>query len=280
MNCQRVQDSFLDYQAGHLAAADATLVRQHLKTCLDCQRHWAGLQETLLKLDRLPDPGEPSPQLSARFYAMLDEEQASLETPSPFALVRTRLDAFCAALLPARPVLQFALTAFVLIAGLTVGMRLFNPPPPVQIPVADPATQRELAELRTRVESMGQLVHHSLQQTSANHRLQATLARFDTGRNDQQAFVELLNSLAFDPSTNVRLCALDSLYPHATNELVRSGVLASLQRESSPLVQVAMIDFLVAARERAAAPTLEQLTRSATIDKAVRDAAQRALAQL
>jgi hypothetical protein len=62
--------------------------------------------------------------------------------------------------------------------------------------------------------------------------------------------------------------------------LVRQGVLASLPREGSPLVQLAMIDFLTSVRDRDAAPAFEALTRDAAIDIAVRDAAQRALVQL
>ena len=38
MNCQRIQESFLDYQDGRLASAETAAVRDHLKTCLDCQR--------------------------------------------------------------------------------------------------------------------------------------------------------------------------------------------------------------------------------------------------
>jgi hypothetical protein len=41
-----------------------------------------------------------------------------------------------------------------------------------------------------------------------------------------------------------------------------------------------MIDFLVAARDREAAPELERLAASETVDRAVRDAAKRGLAQL
>ena len=95
-------------------------------------------------------------------------------------------------------------------------------------------------------------------------------------------FTEQFSSIVahLDPSTNVRLSALDALYPHANQPIVRSGVLATLPREQNPLVQVAMIDFLVAARDRAAVPELERLARSENINQAVRDAAQRGLAQL
>jgi hypothetical protein len=71
-----------------------------------------------------------------------------------------------------------------------------------------------------------------------------------------------------------------ALYAHADRPLVRQGVLASLPRESSPLVQLAMIDFLTAVRDREAAPAFEALTRDAATDIAVRNAAQRALVQL
>jgi hypothetical protein len=91
---------------------------------------------------------------------------------------------------------------------------------------------------------------------------------------------QLISALALDPSTNVRLSALEALYPYADRDVVRAGVLASLPRESSPLVQVSMIDFLVAARDREASPALQQLVRSDQIDQSVREAAKRALVQL
>ncbi len=98
--------------------------------------------------------------------------------------------------------------------------------------------------------------------------------------SSDRALAELLNTLTFDPSTNVRLSALEALYAHADRDAVRAGVRAALQRETSPLVQVAMFDFVAAAQDRTAAPALEKITRTFSLDKAVRDAAQRALVQL
>jgi hypothetical protein len=284
MNCQRVQGHFLDYQAGTLAEADAAEVRLHLKTCLDCQREWAGLQETLLKLDRMPAPA-PSGLLRERFYAMLEEEQASIDAPSPFALARSRIDAFFARLLPQRPVLQAAVVVAVLATGLTLGARFLTqtpaPGPAVATLAPDPAVQRELAELRKKVDSMGQLVAYSLQQQqSGNQRLQGVVASLDAADTNDRTLSELLQTLAFDPSTNVRLCALEALYPHAERAAVRAGVLAALSRERSPLVQVAMIDFISAARDASAASALEEFSRTPALDQTVREAARRALVQL
>lgn len=274
MNCQRAQASFIDCQSGALSPAESAAVREHLKTCLVCQREWAGLQETLLKLDRLPNEA-PSPRLRTEFYAMLETHRRDVGTVSPFARIQNRVDAFFAALLPARPALQFALALVLLVGGLFVGQRLTRPAAP------DPATARELADLRRKVDSMGEVVAYSLaQQQPANDRLRAVLAPLARGAVDEHTVTDLMNALAFDPSTNVRLSALETLYAHADQAPVRAGVLAALSRESSPLVQLAMIDFLTSIRDREAAPAFESLTRNANTNKAVRDAAQRALVQL
>jgi hypothetical protein len=273
MNCQRVQESFLDYQDGLLSPVDASAVREHLKTCLECQREWAGLQEISLKLDRLP-PVAPSPRLRAQFYAMLETHRRAADSPGPFVAMRSRIDRFFSALLPARPALQFALACGMLAAGLLFGARYLHP-------ALDPATDRKIAELQNKVDSMAPLVTYSvLQQKSTTERLRTVLATLDLKQSDQRVVSGLLASLAFDPSVNVRLSALEALYPHADQPAVRSAVTASLPREPSPLVQVTMIDFLAATRDPAAYSTIEDVSRNQNYDQAVREAARRALAQL
>lgn len=279
MNCQRLQDSFIDSQAGTLPAHEAVAVREHLKTCLTCQREWADLQQTLRTLDRLPTP-EPSPRLRARFYAVLDDARAEAEAPSPFALARSRLDSFFAALLPSRPALQFALTVAVLLAGIVAGVRLIPAPEPQIIVRPDPATQAELAALRERVESMDRVVSTQLLTQPASNRLRSVLAAFNENDANDRTLAELLNTLAFDSSVNVRLTALEALYAHVDREPVRAGVIHALPREPSPLVQVAMIDFVVASRDAQAGAALASLSQAPGVDAVVREAARRGLAQL
>lgn len=281
MNCQRLQASFLDYHEGSLTDAEAADVRQHLRSCPHCQREWSGLQEVHLKLDRLAAAGAPAPNLRVkeRFYAMLAEEERGLNSPGPFAQMRSRVDRFFEALLPARPAFQFGFAVILLLAGLFVGSRFLSQP--VSPHRDDAATRAELAELRRKVDSMSQVMAASLaQQQPANARLQSVLTALRTGPADEAKLAELINTLAFDPSANVRLSALEVLYAHSREPFVRSGVLASLPREPSPLVQLAMIDFVTAIRDADAVPALESLTRSPSIHETVRDAARRALAQL
>lgn len=277
MNCQRIQESFIDYQSGALPAPESAEVREHLKSCLNCQRDWAGLQATLLQLDRLPLE-EPSPRLRANFYTMLEEHRRAADDPGPFALMRTRIDRFFEAFVPARPAMQFAFSLALLVAGLIYGSRYL---PQSVSPAIDPATAQKLADLQARVDSMDQRVNDTLAfQRSTSERLKGVLATVAVKDPDQHVLNDLIAALALDPSTNVRLSALEALYPHGERSEVRAGVLASLPRETSPIVQVSMIDFLAAQGYPQAAPTLQTLARNESLDQAVRDAAKRALAQM
>ena len=275
MNCTRAQEQFAELLDDRLAESDTAEVRAHLASCPDCQREFSSLAQILSAVDKLPSP-KPGPRLRANFYAMLEEEKNSA------ASIRAAVDRRhrAARLSLWRWILFPVAAAVIALLSFQFGTR-YSPTPRTAAPADDSALKRELAELRTKVDSVGQLVGYSLlQQRSTSERLQSVLATLDEKNPNQKVLGNLIGALALDPSVNVRLSALDALYPHADQQVVRAGVLASLPREQNPLVQVAMIDFLVAARDRDATPELERLARTETLDRAVRDAAKRGLAQL
>jgi anti-sigma factor ChrR (cupin superfamily) len=278
MNCQRVQDNFIDYQDGSLPADESAQLRAHLTSCPTCQREWAALQEMTRKLDSLPE-AEPSPRLRENFYAMLETHQREVDAPSPFALARSRIDRFFAALLPEQPALQFAFALALLVCGLLAGQRYLAKPG------ADPerikALEAQIAETRSQMDQVGRLVVDSLvEQKSTSARIQNVLATMDQQHPNQKVLSDTLVLMQIDPSINVRLLAVESLAQHSGESLVRSGVLSALPRERAPLVQVAMIELLVNAREPAAESVFEKLSRDEAVDLNVRNAARRALAAL
>jgi anti-sigma factor RsiW len=279
MNCQRVQENFIDYQDGSLSADEAAELRSHLASCPVCQREWSALQEITRKIDALSDLPEPSSRLREQFYAMLETHQREADAPSPFALARGRIDRFFAALLPAQPSLQFAFAIALLIGGVFAGQHFMARP--TAVVATDETAKAELAALRAQVNSIGQLVTYSIQQQqSTSERMRAVLATMDLKSPDRKVLTDLVGSLAFDPSINVRLSVVEALSQHADDSLVRAGVLSALPRESAPLVQVAMIELLAGARDEAAKPVFEKLSRDEALDRNVREAARRALAAL
>lgn len=280
MNCQRVQDTFIDYQDGTLPADESAALRAHLASCPTCQREWSALQEITRKLDALPAAEEPSPRLREQFYAMLETHQRDADSVSPFALAKSRLDRFCAALMPSAPSLQFAGALAVLALGIFTGARYLTPPP-APAAMVDESAQQKITDLEALVKDMGSLVTASLlQQKSTSERLQTVLATMDLASPDRRVLTDLVGALALDPSVNVRLSAVEALSAHADQAVVRQGLLAALNRETAPLVQVAMIELLASVRESGAAPLFERLSRDESADINVRDSARRGLAVL
>ena len=277
MNCERVSELFVDYQDGTLPPDEAAGMRTHLASCPTCQREWSALQEITRKLDLLPAE-TPSPRLREQFYAMLETHQRDADAPSPFALAKSRIDRFFEAILPSQPALQFAFALTLLAAGIFAGARFIQQPAVV---TSDDNAKTELAALRSQVDNMGKLVTYSLlQQKSTSERLEGILATMDLANPDRKVLTDLVGALAFDPSVNVRLSAVEALAPHAEQDIVRAGLLASLPRESAPLVQMAMIELLASVRETEAVPVFEKISRDEAADQNVRDAAKRALASL
>ncbi len=295
MNCARIREQLPGLLDDRLATAATREIRAHLATCPECEREFVTLSQTLDALDAMPAP-TPSPRLRARVYAAIAAEQHALRNPSTasaetVAPASAKISAHSAR---STRSLWFWLVqplagAALLVLGFTLGNRVAPAPgaqpAPVSAtqPAADAATQRELADLRKKVDSMSQLVGYSLlqqQARSSNDRLRGILTSAAVEKPDDKTINDLIGALALDPSANVRLNALEALYPHADQEIVRAGVLTSLPREQSPLVQVSMIDFLVAARDREATPALQKLSANTQADLNVREAAKRALTQL
>jgi negative regulator of sigma E activity len=291
MNCARIREQLPALLDDRLATAAAREIRAHLAGCPECEREFVTLSHTLNALDAVPAPA-PSPRLRARVYAAIAAEQHALRHPATAAAEPT---APASAKPPARSsrslwfwLVQPLAAAALLVLGFTLGHRAA--PVPATQPAASAtqpadatATQRELADLRKKVDTMGQLVGYSLlqqQSRSSNDRLRGVLTSAAVAQPDDKTINDLIGALAFDPSANVRLNALEALYPHAGQEVVRAGVLTSLPREQSPVVQVSMIDFLVAARDREATPALQKLSANTQADINVREAAKRALTQL
>lgn len=274
MNCQTARAALPGLLDRRTPDTSDPELRAHLASCPDCQREFAALTQTVVALDSYA-PAPPA-RLRRNFYAMLEEEKHSAASLQAALAHRPRPRLFRLGWILA-PALAGAL--------VLVGFKLGASHGSVQTAPAltDDSTRRELVALRDQVNKMSQLVGYSLlqqQQGPVNERLRDVLQAAESKAPDARVLDELISALAFDPSANVRLRALEALYAHADDHVVRSGVLAAMPREQHPLVQLEMIEFVATAHEHEAAPLLEKMSRDEAIDKSVRAAAERALAQL
>jgi len=283
MNCRNIQEQLPDYHDGLLSKSDAESLRAHLETCETCRREAEQLATVLAAISQSPIPA-PSPRLHRNFKRMLAEEIAT-ERRAAKAQAPSTLSRLLATLLPFGGIARGAFATLLLCAGLSAGWFLHRPAP-TPAKTEDPETTKQIADLRNRLDAMSQLFAENYQsgRSDSSRLIQTaslnTTAKPGSKNDDDHQIAKLIGTMAFDPSTNVRLCALEALYAHADKPIVRKGLLAALPKERSPLVQIAMIDFLAAIDEPAGADVLQSVVKDANNDKTVREAAQRALTRL
>jgi hypothetical protein len=142
------------------------------------------------------------------------------------------------------------------------------------------ATQ-QIAAMRTEMHDLREMVSLSLmQQQSASERLKGVTW---TGQLDQpsgEIVSALLDALMHDPNVNVRLSTIDALERFASRDDVRRGTIEAVESQPSPLVQIALIDFMVKTNERESAATLRRIAMDPQANDAVRARAAWGLQQL
>lgn len=254
MNCQDVNAVFTDFVDGELPAAEALAVRRHLADCAACRAEVESLGAVWQALGRLDDE-EPSPALAGRFHALLEayeDGRRSAAAPGWSA----RAAAWIASWWPRRPMIQLALTAAALVLGLAAGSRF--------------APGGEIALLRHEVDALNRLVSLSLlDQDSASTRL-AGVAYSRRAAADDELLARLVEVLNGDDNVNVRLAAADALASFADRPAVAAELRAALGRQSSPLVQVALVDLLLEIDGPETARAVGELYERPDLDAAVR----------
>jgi HEAT repeat protein len=241
-----------------------------LTACRRCDGEYEGLSRLWNKLGMLPD-AEPGRGMRARFYSMLDGYRDGIEISRHQRRPGWGLEPWLSGLLGGSPVFQFALAALILVAGVLIGRMLVAPAP------GNP----ELADLRAEVNGMRQMVTLSLlQQQSASERLAGVSWSQRVGRPDERVLTALVQALNSDPSVDVRLAAVDALFRYSSRNEVRQALVQSLSRQTSPLVQIALIDLMVELGEKQSSEVLRRMATDADLNEAVRQRARWGLQQL
>ena len=267
MTCERIQERFTDYLSGEIKAAEKKALEDHLAGCGTCRLQLERMETVWRGLDHLPEK-EPSPALRSRFYAMLEsEKRGEREKVSLFR----RIESLLASLWPRRPALQLAYALGFLIVGLFVGHR-------TQV---GEHRNGEMAALRQEISDMRQIVSLSLMnQSYSGERLRGIQYTTQVNHPTESLLETLLNTLNSDPNVNVRLAAVDALFVFSDRPGIRDALVASLLQQTSPLVQISLIDLLVEIRERRSLESMRELIQNEKVDPTVKKYAERRIQEL
>jgi hypothetical protein len=258
MECEDVQAQLPDHLAGALPAAVAAQVDEHLRTCAGCAAEFEAGEDTWQRLAAIPAPRADSRAMRARFDAALQEYEHGAVPSTRHAPLR-------------HYGLQFAAAAALVVIGVALGRETAPAPAP------DPV----IAEMRTELREMRHMVTISLlQQQSASERLKGVTYTSQIEQPDRDVVSALLEALRYDTNVNVRLATIDALKRFAGDPSVRRGTVETLAGQTSPVVQMALIDFVVETNDREAADTLRRMSVDPMVDQMVRARAAQGLQQI
>ncbi len=272
MNCERMKDLLADYLAGELDEKTLAEAQGHLAGCAACRGELESLSAIWTKLGVLPKE-QPSDALRSRFYDMLEAYKENLAKGGIAARPLHSISLWLSRLMPRRPAYQLALAFGLIIAGLGSGYFLN---------VRSRSNARfEVATLKQEVDEMRRTVAVSLlKQASPSERLMGVSWSSRIDQPGGEIITALLETLDHDSNVNVRLAAVDALYLFYGHREVKDGLVRSLAGQTSPLVQLALIDLLVGIRERRAAEALEGLIQDHKLNPKVKKRAELGLVQL
>jgi len=263
-----VTEHLAAYLANDMDRIRKAEIEAHLAECTMCREEYESLLKLWAKLAAIPEE-QPSGLMRPRFYAMLHAyEEGARHARSQehgfIASINRALGRFW----PAQPAVQAGLMMAVLIVALVAGIRIGTPP----------QEQSELAHLRSEVQNMGHLLTMSLlNQQSASERLSGVSWTSQIDKPDPQVVGALVRALKYDSNVNVRLAAVDALGRFLGDPKIRHEVMDALPTQTSPLVQIALVDLMVQEDMKQSEPILRKMMADPHVNKAVKQRIQESM---
>jgi len=256
MNCEEIKRNLVDYWRGALDDAGRETIETHLASCGECRAEADSLKHVWSTLGEFPE-ADPGLGMRTRFYAGLREwERREIERRHRFWWLR-------------HPAFQAAAAVLILGVGVLIGN------------MTSSRDSGQVSQLRNEVNSMKQLVTLSLlQQQNASDRMRGVTWSYRVEQSDSEVLGALLTTINHDPTVNVRLAAVDAMKNFAESPVARKGLAQALNKQESPMVQIAILDELVELHERSAAPAINALMASHELNPEVKQHASWALGKL
>lgn len=242
-------DQLIAYLLGDLPEKERQEVEQELDHSPALQQELQELQLVLGLLDAQPEV-EPSHYSRDQFYQFLEAEAR------PQAAQRG----------PIRMWTGWRAAAAVALLAIGIGFGVLWQ--------HNNRQQEQILKLSEEVvETRKLLLLAMLQDPSASERIQAMNVSTRDFQADQRVMEALINRLQNDENINVRLKAAEALGNFMDQPGVAEAAIQSLELESSPEVQITLIESLVQGQRKEAVPGLRRLIQREDIPKVVRDLA-------
>lgn len=246
----------LDYLSGRLNTGELKEFEAFLESHEEHLEHFQGLFQTWHRIEETKIP-EPTAQMDLKFYDMLHHQMARNKISNTNSV--HKFLSFLESLW--QPKYAYGL----LLLGLGLGLGYFIRPETIKIPIKTTLiNDNETQGVREK------LVLTLLEQPSANQRLQGISEVNKITKIDERIIQALLQTLNHDSNVNVRLAAIESLTNYLENPLVREGLVQSIVKQDSPIVQITLANLMVALQEKKSIEPFRTLMRTKELDISVK----------
>lgn len=260
MKCEEIGSMMIDYIDNSLDKTQRDLVERHVATCERCLDELKDFQQILNNMDsgKMEQPDE---SLRINFYHMLHGElnKLGMEKDKPVASKTLRFSPFH----------KIAAGIILFIAGSLTGALIFK---------NTGNGKTELTELKAEMQNMKEMVMLSmLKEESPSQRIQAVNYSDEMSEPDVKVLDALANTLNSDRNVNVRIAAAYSLARFSNRQQVRDTLVASLEKQTEPIIQVILMNILVEMKEARAVQSMQQIISDDKSLQEVKDVAQKGI---
>jgi hypothetical protein len=251
MKAEEFKEIMIDYLSGNIADDKRQEFEKCLAENLTFQKEFEATKAFWNTDEEVPGP---TTAMDMKFYSMLSVEEKKANKVSFIK----KIENFFIGSFPK----QLAYTLAILTVGFFIGNGFDS---------KDNQSEQNLKVAQEETESVrSQLVLTLLDQPSANQRLQAVSEVNKLSSVTEQILKGLFSMLNNDDNVNVRLSALEALKKYTDIPLVRTGLINSLMKQKSPLVQIALADIMVVLQEKKAVKSLKKLIKEEDVNSSAK----------
>ncbi|MEO9886439.1 MAG: hypothetical protein ABJR05_03865 [Balneola sp.] len=257
---EKYEELIADYLNGELDEQDKAKVEALIASGEIDRIDFKAMEQLHDELELVSTP-EPSSEMSNRFYAMLEEEKATIRPA--FNISEKINELFTALTMP-----RLAYAFLLLIVGGFIGSQFGS-------------NDAQINELTAQMQDMREIMIVSmLEGASTTDRLRAVNISAELPIADEKAVHALLFTLNNDESVNVRVQTIETLKKWGEDENVREGLVSAISVQESDVVIIALADAMVELGLQNSKSEFENLIRERELNISVKEKLESTIASL
>jgi len=252
MDCKKFEKLIPDYLSGDISDEKLQEFTNHLHECSNCENEVEALENVWSSILELPEY-LPSGQMRQRFYGMLEAYKAGISGVEYSGSTITEKESNVKSLKPegVYEYLKIAAVIVFMVIGSTGVIQMYR---------SNDLKSSEISAMQTEILNLNKMVTISmLKGDSPSERLKGVKSISRMNYSDELLVDALFRTMEEDPNMNVRLASVDAFYSHVEKSDTREQLLGILLKETSPAIQRAIIDLVIAIKEEKAIQTFDQM---------------------